>query len=546
MKNMTTSKKRTLSLLLTLTLIITSFGFTNMSYAADNIYTPYADALNMLGVFEGTDQGYELDRAPTRLEGLILFIKMLGEQDQLLSIQTLTTAFDDVPAWGSAFAEYAHAKGYTSGIAPRQFGSMNDIQANSYMTYLLRALGYEISAGDFNWATAIEDAVQLGVINTQDAKTLNEESFTRGHVAYLSYKTLSTNLKSSDQTLFEKLESMDVFTSELPVMEAEANILSFDLGNSKRRELEIINAFDEIDITVSSASYFVESPILEAPYKAGKLTSDLITSGIDVVGFIRNLAYLSEDVTDDLTWNDFAQHAALSNFVNDTLGHSPARPVGMSDELYEKAYEGAQTSNLYYGMRRAGQLELRNSIISYMDDSDNYNIDKIGHRRWLLYPNLTKVGIGYVTDGVTTYSALKVFDQVDFDSDIKDSADFVAWPSESAFPTKFFESHMPWSVSPNPDVYDSTKINEIEVTLRNETSGMESTFKQDELRLKTKGTQKFYNIDIQGYGVPFCIIFRPDDYQLNDEDVYTVTISGLYKLDGSKTKITYQTRFFNM
>lgn len=552
MKNM--KVKSLISKILLITLVFGSLQVQSaLTYAADD-YKTYADALNQLGVFQGTDKGYELDRPPTRLEGLILFIKLLGEQDDLLSIQTLTTAFDDVPNWGSSFAEYAHAKGYTSGIGNRQFGSYQVMQANSYVTYLLRALGYSIDKGDFQWATAVEDAVRLGVITSDDATALKSSAFTRGNVAYLSYKTLQADHKEFGKPLFDVLKDKGKFNVDLPLINAMEIVKELTTENSvydemvsKQREKEIIAAYDAIDIPISSATYYVEKPNTDAPYKAGKLASDFAQSAIDMINLVRMIAYLPGNVEEDAGWSELAQHAALSNYVNSQLSHYPAQPDGMSDSMYDKAALGARTSNIYYGMYMTGATELRDTVLGYMDDSDDYNIKLIGHRRWLLHPNMTKAGLGYVSDGVTTYSAIRVFDDQNRDFlNVSDSADFVAWPSENAFPTKFFEPHIAWSASLNSYIYDNTKTDEIEVVLKNETTGMVTTFKQDELRLLTSDTKKYFNINATGYGVPFAIIFRPDTYKVTAEDVYTVHITGLYKRNGEKTEIKYATRFFDM
>lgn len=559
-------KRKTHQLAITKTLIFTlllgAFYFPVNRSFADDIYLPYAQALNEIGVLEGTDKGFELDRAPTRLEGLILFIKLLGEQDELTSIQTFTTAFDDVPGWGSAYAEYAHAMGYTSGIAKRTFGSNLEIQAKSYITYLLRALGYETEINDFQWSTALEDAVRLGLITEEDKSILSQEDFTRGHVAYLSYKALKTQTKNGGQSLYESLVDKGQFTSPLPEVEettsqsqtpsTDSEIADGDMSGlynentSLLKENKIITAYDAINIPVSSASYYSESPSYEAPYKAGTLNRDMIQSALDMLNLVRLTVGLSNNIEDDDQWNDLAQHASLVNFVNKQMAHYPVKPAGMSDEMYDKGALGARTSNLYYGFNRAGASELKNTILGYMDDSDDFNIKLLGHRRWFLHPDLSKIGVGYVTNGETTHSAIKVFDE-NIRPDKSDvNPDYVAWPSPHAFPIKFFDSHVAWSVSPNPDVFDNSRVDEIEVVLENTTNGQTSTFTQDELMLMTEGTKKYFNIDTKGYGVPFIIIFRPDNQDILDDHIYTVKVTGLYKKSGEKAEIEYATRFFDM
>ena len=46
--------------------------------AAD--YISCADHLKDLGLFQGTAQGYELDRAPTRGEAAAMLVRLLGEE----------------------------------------------------------------------------------------------------------------------------------------------------------------------------------------------------------------------------------------------------------------------------------------------------------------------------------------------------------------------------------------------------------------------------------------------------------------------------------
>ena len=44
-----------------------------------------ADALAALGLFRGTENGYELDRAPTRAEALVMLIRLLGREEEALA-----------------------------------------------------------------------------------------------------------------------------------------------------------------------------------------------------------------------------------------------------------------------------------------------------------------------------------------------------------------------------------------------------------------------------------------------------------------------------
>ncbi len=51
------------------------------SAAAASTYEDYAECLSDLG-FCRTGNGFELDRAPTRIEGLIMLIRLLGAEEE--------------------------------------------------------------------------------------------------------------------------------------------------------------------------------------------------------------------------------------------------------------------------------------------------------------------------------------------------------------------------------------------------------------------------------------------------------------------------------
>ena len=68
--------------------------------AAD--FTHCADALNEMDLFSGTENGYELDRAPTRAEAAVMLVRLLGGA-QDAEANTYETPFTDVPAWAQPY-----------------------------------------------------------------------------------------------------------------------------------------------------------------------------------------------------------------------------------------------------------------------------------------------------------------------------------------------------------------------------------------------------------------------------------------------------------
>lgn len=181
--------------------IVFIFLFSNTAFGKD--YTDIAKQLESIGVFKGTENGFELDRAPTRVEGLIMFIRLIGKESEALG-QDWSHPFNDVPTWADKYVGWAYQKGYTKGISQTEFGSGN-IDSKSYMTFLLRALGYDDSKGDFKWEQSLEKGKEIGIIEPSKLDDLEGKTFLRGNLAYLSFNTLNVNLKDSNITLKEKI-----------------------------------------------------------------------------------------------------------------------------------------------------------------------------------------------------------------------------------------------------------------------------------------------------------------------------------------------------
>lgn len=70
-----------------------------LSYSGETDYNAMASALKTLHLFQGSltgyGQGYDLEAAPTRLQALIMFIRVLGEEEQALAWSG-TTPFTDI------------------------------------------------------------------------------------------------------------------------------------------------------------------------------------------------------------------------------------------------------------------------------------------------------------------------------------------------------------------------------------------------------------------------------------------------------------------
>lgn len=180
-------------------------------------YNAIADVLKSMGLFQGSDvpygNGYELESAPTRIQGLIMFLRLIGEEQYALSYPGSGITFADVPEWAEHYVAYAYDKGYTKGQEIDDqwrvvFGTQDQLASRDYVTFLLRALEYTEEA-DFQWLTAVEDAQALGVLTEGETLALTEKPFLRAQVAYLSYFALSAKTPEGER-LAERLAAAGV------------------------------------------------------------------------------------------------------------------------------------------------------------------------------------------------------------------------------------------------------------------------------------------------------------------------------------------------
>lgn len=188
------------------TTILTSASF---SYNHDT----YAMLLEELGLFKGSDDGYELEREPNRCEIAVMLIRLIGKEDEVLS-GSYTHPFTDVPKWADKYIGYMYENNLTKGISKTEFGSSNLVDARDYGTFLLRALGYDDTKGDFSWNSALEACVNKNIITNYDAKNLSTKKFIRDDMVYMSFNTLMVPVANNTLKLYEKLDQSGVLPED--------------------------------------------------------------------------------------------------------------------------------------------------------------------------------------------------------------------------------------------------------------------------------------------------------------------------------------------
>ncbi|WP_395398579.1 CAP domain-containing protein [Arthrobacter sp. UC242_113] len=170
----------------------------------------------------------------------------------------------------------------------------------------------------------------------------------------------------------------------------------------------------------------------------GTQSASSLASGTAAINFYRGLSGLdSITLTDEQ--NAKAQAAALMMHARGSLNHYPTSDWTCFTPLGQA---GAATSNLHYTFPRLPSMS--HAIRGYMDDGGSNNTD-VGHRRWLLNPTTTTMGIGTTS----MFNAVNILGGGT--SETRANPDYIAFPNAGYFPTQLLPPGR-WSLSSGHDV----------------------------------------------------------------------------------------------
>lgn len=200
------------------TVVLDYQGSAAMRYSSATDYNAMASALKAIHLFNGSltgyGEGFDLEVAPNRLQALIMFIRVLGEEQEALAWKG-TQPFKDVQGRSTAekYVGYAYEKGYTNGYSAAEFRPSSPVSARQYTEFVLRALGYS-SAANKNLSDALARARNAGVLTQGETAMLEKDPFLRAELVYISYYALEARMSGTDQTLEKMLIDKGVFTQQ--------------------------------------------------------------------------------------------------------------------------------------------------------------------------------------------------------------------------------------------------------------------------------------------------------------------------------------------
>jgi hypothetical protein len=239
--------------------------------------------------------------------------------------------------------------------------------------------------------------------------------------------------------------------------------------------------------------------------------------------YVAGLPYANVVLVDRL--NDLSTAAADICHRLGGLTHNPTNP-GLPEEEFRKAHLGASHSNLSF---RTPDATLVRAVAGWMDDSDDANIDRVGHRRWCLHPSLGTIGLGRV-DG---FSAMYVTETME-----PPNEDFtcVAFPPPGYVPVDFFDVRQAWSLSLNPREFRKPVQDNVEVRIF-PVKGLEP----DRAR---PITLDYFTVNTTFFvDTPSCVIFRPGTLEVAPGVRYWVEVKGLERVSGDPAPLNYLVEF---
>ncbi len=302
--------------------------------------------------------------------------------------------------------------------------------------------------------------------------------------------------------------------------------LAMDRETMRLQWAEISKQCDEIPL-------YQEDPDSEN-FAPGALTETAQENALACLNFLRALAGLEPAALSPL-YSLRAQNGALLLAAHDFLDHYPPQPENMDDALYESALLGTSEGNIAKFNWMRPEILIDGVTYFARDDGDE-NLADLGHRRWLLNPYMSQTGFGLAnSNSGMSYVTMYAVDMGNQDAQWS----HVAWPSAGVFPVEFMRKELAWSISLNEDIYNLDLSHPV-VTLREESSGASFSFNFS----NGENRDGYCTINRDQYGSGPCLIFRPDMDRAGIEEyvqnqLWTVEVSGLVKVDGSQAELRY-------
>lgn len=179
------------------------------------MYVYHAGELWQKGLFLGSDGSFDLDRPLTRAQGVVMIIRILGKEKEVLLNQN-EISFTDVPKWAKPYVAYALENKIAMGYSETIFGSNDSMSAVQFLTLVLRSMGYKDNE-DFVWNESYNKALEIGLIGDSCKMQYQYSNlFLRDNAAVIAYQALFGAKTKSGERLGEKIALGETPSGEMP------------------------------------------------------------------------------------------------------------------------------------------------------------------------------------------------------------------------------------------------------------------------------------------------------------------------------------------
>lgn len=368
--------KRFLTILFTALLLTAALCVTASASAFDNV----AEDLAAIGMFRGTANGFELDRAPTRSEAAIMLVRLYGAEDAAKAAYEageIKHPFTDVSDFASPYVAWVYTNGISKGTSATTFGSSNKCTSQNYLVFLLRALGYK-DGTDFAYDDAEAFAMSKGLFDVSSVTG----SFLRDNLAALTYQALAADMADGKTYLLDSLIQSGAVKADtakpitdkignLRALQNSSDVKSMDVGFSMKMDIATAmkgktdgQSMDEQMATSMTASGSMQMKLDGGKLEMGmKMNADAMGEKLDIGMWIKdNWLYMQSGETmykQDLG-NDMAEFLKLYQEIMEHMDvdASCAMLLPYTDAVTAQK----QGSDTVY------TLTLNDSLVSLVDD----------------------------------------------------------------------------------------------------------------------------------------------------------------------------------
>lgn len=313
------------------------------AFAATFTYEKEAEALNKVGLYKGistdpTKPDYDLGTALDRQTGVIMVLRMFGQEDEALLLtdeqaNSKLAKFKDagtIATWSKKQVAYAVDKGIVKGYAEDStFRPAVALNGKAYCSLLLQQLGYD---GDFDYHQAAVKMSQAGGLTASQAAVFNTDAgIIKDSLVGISYGALQAKYKADGVKLIKALiasqsvkeedaKAAGIAYAEITSVAAIANV-TVDIGATPTLPATVTATFDNATTADVSVTWpTVNTATAGEQTITGTIANSTVTASVKVIVVPAELK---------------AEAKSLGNLKEIAIVYN--RPVADEDEAKDKA-----------------------------------------------------------------------------------------------------------------------------------------------------------------------------------------------------------------